>query len=1263
MMQNKTVMSLESVEYCSDVDFNYFSRVVPNNYQHILALAFAVKEINENPQILPNVTLGFHIYDSYFNAQKTYHATMLFTSTLEYFVPNYICDMDKNLVAVIGGLDSETSLHVATILDTYKIPQLIYSSPPVTNDKSPGLLFYQMVPQEGLQYEGIRALLLHFRWTWIGVIVMDTDTGERFVQTGLPLFAQSGICFAFIEKCPTLSFVDKIDDILERGMKIFDKVLGSKANVFMAYGESYSVAFLRWLPALSDAEQVANKLKGKVWIMTAQMELTSFVYQRSLDTEITHGALSFAIHSNYLPKFNQFIASRNPSSTAEDGFIRDFWQQAFNCMYTNQVVDDMENNICLGEERLESLPGTFFEMTMTGHSYSIYNAVYAVAHALHAMSSYGVKSRTVDRRGQTLLNQPWWQAHIAQCSFREPNHPIHKYHESGDLLVGGIASQIFIVSKLLNFTEEPLPTVFDELNVLMKNYQHILALAFAVKEINANLQILPNATLGFHIYDSYFNAQWTYHVTMLLIFILERFIPNYICGIQNKVAAVIGGPDSQISLDVATILDIYKIPQLIYGSAPVISNKTPGLFFYQMAPKETLQHLGILSLVQHFNWIWIGVVTMDDDNGERFVQAVLPRFSEQAICFAFVEKIPKVRGVVIGLVEHVVKMHFNIMESKANVVVMHGESFTVAFLRYLPFLSELEENITNKRKGKVWIMTAQMELTSFVYQRDWDTEILHGALSFAFHSNDLEGFQLFVESRNPSSTTGDGFIREFWQHAFGCVFPNAVVNEEDICTGNEKLNSLPGPLFEMRMTGHSFSIYNAVYAVAHALHALSTSRLKRSTMLGRWGLTFQNQPLWQLHHFLRGVSFNNSAGDKVSFGQTGELVAGFDIINWIFSSNQSFHRVKVGQIDPEAPPDQAFTINEDAITWYRWFNQVQPLSICSESCHPGSSKTRKEGEQFCCYDCNPCPDGKISDREDTDDCFECADEHYPNKNQDFCLLKVITFLSYGERLGVSLACFALSFSLTTALVLGTFMKHHKTPIVKANNRDLTYTLLISLLLCFLCALLFIGHPEKVTCLLRQTAFGIIFSIAVSCVLAKTITVVLAFMANKPGSRMRMWLGKRLASSIVLSCSLIQAGICTVWLATSPPFPDVDMHSVTGEIVLGCNEGSVVMFYCVLAYMGFLAIVSFSVAFLARKLPDSFNEAKFITFSMLIFCSVWLSFVPSYLSSKGKYMVAVEIFSILASSASLLGCIFSPKCYIIVLKPQLNSREQLIKIKN
>ncbi|XP_032093301.1 vomeronasal type-2 receptor 26-like [Thamnophis elegans] len=680
-----------------------------------------------------------------------------------------------------------------------------------------------------------------------------------------------------------------------------------------------------------------------------------------------------------------------------------------------------------------------------------------------------------------------------------------------------------------------------------------------------------------------------------------------------------------------------------------------------MFPNEALQHKGILQLLQHFRWTWIGVLSGKDDAGEKLVRDALPMFSQQGICFDFIETFPSLAfySDFMEVMDKGLEVYKVIMKSVANVIIVYGKIQTMTFLKSFLRFAEVEDIPV---RTKIWLMPAQMDFATVSFNIHWDISFIHGALSLTVKSKKVFGFQEFLQSRNPTTERGDGFLRDFWEQVFDCSFLNSKKGKgtERICTGEEKLERLPTSAFELSMSGYSYNVYNAAYAVAHALQSMRSSKSQQRNWMDLGKQSFQDLPSWQLHPFLRSVFFNNSVGEKISFDKNGEVIGGFDIINWVTFPNQSFSKVKVGSIDPFASPEKAFSIHLDSITWPESFNQTLPISLCNNNCQRGYRKAKKEGKPFCCYYCLLCPEGKISTEDDIDDCSPCPEDQYPNHNKDLCLPKVITFLSYEEPLGMSLTIGALSCSATTILLLQIFIKHRDTPIVKANNRNLTYTILIFLLLSFLCVLLFIGRPNEVVCILRQPAFGIIFSVAVSCLLAKTIVVVLAFMATKPGSKMRRCVGKRMVRSIVLSCSLIQVIICASWLMTFPPYPDYDKRSISQEIILECNEGSVTMFYCVLGFMGFLAIISFSTAFLARKLPDSFNEAKFITFSMFIFCSVWLSFVPSYLSTKGKYMVAVEIFSILSSSAGLLGCIFAPKCFIILFRPELNNKHLLMK---
>ncbi|XP_077169570.1 vomeronasal type-2 receptor 26-like [Paroedura picta] len=740
-----------------------------------------------------------------------------------------------------------------------------------------------------------------------------------------------------------------------------------------------------------------------------------------------------------------------------------------------------------------------------------------------------------------------WRSSI-NCSIYDDPFPIpHNFYQPGDILIGGIAAQVVYFNNPPSFLEHPAHMVLDEPGSITKNYQHILALAFAVKELNENPNFLPNISLGLYILNSYNLGRMTFKATLSFLSAQQKLVPNFNCDKQQKGIAVIGGLLSETSAHMASILNMYKTPQLTYGSISLTKgDKQQFSSLYQMVPDDTYQYRGVVQLLHHFGWTWIGLVAMDDDNGNQFLQRMLPILSENHVCFAFTHKVPKQTYLqeMAELVVEQAEWYTVFMDRKSNVFFVHGEPPTMMALRISFYVSSFA---LLPPLSKVWIVTSHWDFESFSFQRIAETDSLHGALSFTVHSNQPPGFQEFLQTIRPSWAGGDGFIQNFWEQAFSCSLTQEQDDIKKIC----------------------------MYAVAHALQYIYKYGSIRRILVEDEGLDVQNIQPWQLHKFLQRILFNNTVGETIRFNQDKALVSVFDITNWVTSSNGSFARVKVGQLDPQAPSGKELTLVDDAIVWHRSFNQALPISVCNDPCQPGSSKTQKEGEKFCCYDCTPCPEGMISEQIDMDACVRCPDDHYPSEDHHECLPKIPTYLSYEDTLGISFVILSVSFSLVTAFVLGTFMKYKNTPIVKANNRSLTYILLLSLLLCFLSSLLFIGEPGK-------------------------------------------------------------------------------------TIILECNEGSATMFYLVLGYLGFLASVSFTVAFLARKLPGSFNEAKFITFSMLVFCSVWFSFIPSYMSSKGKFMVAVEIFSILSSGAGLLVCIFFPKCYIIFLRPEMNIQEKIIR---
>ncbi|XP_031236831.1 vomeronasal type-2 receptor 26-like [Mastomys coucha] len=840
-----------------------------------------------------------------------------------------------------------------------------------------------------------------------------------------------------------------------------------------------------------------------------------------------------------------------------------------------------------------------------------------------------------------------FQEQISYFSLSIPGSP--GYYQDGDFVIGGLFS--------LRVTAAGTRIVFDfndTMNIpdivfadLTKHYQHILAMVFAIEKINKDPNILFNTSLGFYLFNVDFTERKAVKSSMALLSGESPPIPNYSCWPEktDKLVAVIGGISTAISTQISQVLSLYNVPQISYGPfdqslGTRVQIQSP----YQFPVHTAALHRGIVRLLLYFTWVWVGLVVSDDMTGELFLRDITEAMTDHGICVAFAEKGPVFSSV--GAADWHLLMEKVTM---TRVIVAFGD--THDFVMIVPLI------ICYTPFGNVWITNSDWYSTALPFKQNQVYTHFGGGLSFLVHMDEILGFKDFLRSVQPRKYPHNIFIQDVWSILFEC--PHSYqhgVRELSQCEPNGSLNTRPLHAWDMNTSPSSYKVHAAVYAIAQALHEELSLRVE--------GDSFDKSVLWtplpwKLHPFLQKGQFGRSS-NKDNIVNKEVSATKFDIFNYQSLQGGTKAQVKVGEFVLKSHGVQHLSLNEELITWGEHHN-LTPSAVCSQSCPLGFRKTPVEGKPFCCFDCVPCPDGEIADQIGMNQCIKCPEDQYPNKQRNQCLPKITTFLSHGDTLGAVLVSVAISFAAFSAMILGLFIHYRDTPIVRANNRNLSYLLLVSLMFCFFCSLIFIGQPSAVTCVLRQMIFGVVFSIAVSAILAKTFIVVVAFKATKPGSSLQMWMVTRLSNAIVCCGSIIQVCICAVWLGTYPPFPDVDMQSEFGQIILWCNEGSTIAFYCVLGYLGFLASLSLLIAFLARRLPDSFNEAKTITFSMLVFCTVWISFVPTYLSSKGKTMVAVEILSILASSAGLLGCIFLPKCYVILLRSGGRSRKKFFKL--
>ncbi|XP_072551568.1 extracellular calcium-sensing receptor-like [Salminus brasiliensis] len=852
-----------------------------------------------------------------------------------------------------------------------------------------------------------------------------------------------------------------------------------------------------------------------------------------------------------------------------------------------------------------------------------------------------------------LLNMPMWcqSTNKGECIYQGEERT-QSFYQDGDVILGGLFPLHYSpVSAVWSFQSKPPPTEYKYFSARALRWMRTMT--FAVNEINQRQDLLPNLSLGYHIRDSCDDIPVSVEESLHLVNGQPETGRGTSCADVRRQPSpvIVGDAASGVSMAVLRTLGSFNVPLVSYfASCSCLSNKKEFPAFMRTMPSDEFQIKALAKLVHHYQWTWVGVIGVESDYARFAIQLFLKESARYDVCTAYVHFYP------VTLPREALRELMNTIQTSTATVILNfsGESELQTILQECK-----RQNMTHLQ----WL-GSEAWATSKALWVDF-SDILQGTLGFAIRKAEIPNLSSYLRELNTSSLQTSQFLTEFWEETFNCRVngsSNTHIHKEEVknremCSGRERLDDVYTPYTDVTQLRVSYNVYKAVYVIAHALHDMSTCVPGKGPFQN--GTCGSLNPLlpWQLLRYMKQTNFT-TLGEDVRFDESGDPIASYDLMNWQEAKDGSLMLVKVGFFDASLREDRDLVINESVIMWHR--GNKAPESVCSKSCLPGTRKARRKGEPICCFDCIPCGEGEISNETDSIDCLRCSKEMWPNQARDQCMPKTLEYLSFQEPLGIVLWAVSTFGACLSAAVLCVFVIYRQTPVIRGNNMELSFLLLLFLCACFLSGLTFIGKPTNWLCQIRYTAFGISFALCIACILAKTVVVLMAFRATLPGSNVMKWFGPAQQRLSLILCSCVQALICTIWLTSKPPSAAYNTEFMSATIIVECNVGSEIGFWCVLGYIGLLACMCFLIAFLARKLPDNYNEAKFITFSMLIFFAVWITFIPVYVSTRGKYMVAVHVFAILASAFGLLLCIFAPKCYVVLLRPDKNSKKHMMK---
>ena len=756
------------------------------------------------------------------------------------------------------------------------------------------------------------------------------------------------------------------------------------------------------------------------------------------------------------------------------------------------------------------------------------------------------------------------------------------------------------------------------------------AMVYAIRTINADPTLLPRVNLTFDIRDTCSIPNKALENS------LSYVQAPFLAGSRDSrsmlaVSGVVGaGFFSHVSMGVASLFRLFQIPQISYGSsASELSDRVRFDYFFRTLPPDSFLARAMADVVIHFNWSYVIALHSDDVFGTSGLEVMLDKIVRQNVsrkCTAV--KIPLPLVVTEDVYDDIVARINQPWVKNATVVLMYGyKRQTTGIMRAIEKVLQREPE--SPLKNLTWVGCEALRVHSRYHH------LIHGMLRMEYKVNTSHRFQQHFTALTPDSATGNPHFRRYWETKFNCSIH--MVNGKRGCSNFT--------LGDYKQKNEISSIIDAVYAFAHALHGLVEEHCTNHTLCSR---IMVHQPAGMAvngtlirDYLLHNLSFPGLSADIVQFDAAGNDRSSYVVKNLQKQPDGTYEYVVVGTWNPQS----LLSINVSAIDWNDDEDQP-PESVCSHPCSNGSF-TDFLRNQECCWTCKPClGENTVSTGES---CSECDTGFSPNDARSECVQNPVYYLTWTNPWAIIILIATCIGMITTASFAVFYLVFHKNKIIKASSRELSAILLVGLMLCYIQPLFFLTKPSIAICTIRRFLVGFCFAVCFSALLVKTNRIHRIF--NRSPEQFKTqprFISPPSQILITLSLIAVQVFIIILWLAIE--HPNVTLTHVSRTSDLKCGASSDIGLVVSLGYNLLLLILSTYFAFLARKIPENYNEAKFINVTLYTIIIIWLAFIPTYFATAklgSIYQTSSLVIAIILTATTTLCCLFAPKVLLLI----------------